>query len=69
MAKKEIYLIPRATHPKSRHMCEEGLGALRVVQPAVADGTARRADGESAAVELSARAVASLRCFVYYLEV
>ena len=47
---------------------EEGLGALGVVQRAVADTPPRGPDGEAAAVEQVSRTVAVLGCFVDYLE-
>lgn len=49
-------------------MSEEGLGALRVVKGSVANTPPWSPNGEVAAVEQVARAVAVLGCFIDYLE-
>lgn len=52
----------------ARAVGEEGLRALRVVKWPVADTPPRSPNGEVAAVEQVARAVAVLGCFIDYLE-
>ena len=60
--------MEEGTHLDAGAVCEEGLGALGVVEGAVTHAAPRGPDGQLTAVKQVPRTVPVLSCLVHYLE-